>query len=222
MSTYKDEPENPVFKFVAVIIGLIYVAAIAMCVLCLVTNLGAELLGKIITSLNETQLQALAKLYGYMLLALLPSAIIFLASRAPIEMSLFVRIVLWIVGTLGMAGLIWLFFIVSGQSEYAELLGNTAKDLYGIWWLRASTIVAAVGLFTVNVMSNFMPNFNSANALASFMELVWGFFAELNTGYIIYILLSFVTLPWAFLILPVAGVIIFTGIVTLTAVCNMD
>ena len=87
MSTYKDEPENPVFKFVAVIIGLIYVAAIAMCVLCLVTNIGAELLGKIITSLNETQLQALAKLYGYMILALLPSAIIFLASRAPIEMS---------------------------------------------------------------------------------------------------------------------------------------
>ena len=222
MAMYKDEPENPVFNFVAIIIGIIYVAAAALCVLCLTTDIITEWAGKLITSLNEEALQALVKLYGYMILALMPSAILFLASRAPIEMSLFLRIVLWIVGALGMAGLIWLFFSISGQSQYAELLGNTTKDLYGILWLRVSTIVAAVGLFTVNVMSNFMPNFNSANALASFMEFVWGFFAELNTGYVIYILLSFVTLPWAFLILPVAGIIIFTGIVTLTAVCNMD
>ena len=222
MAMYRDEPENPVFKFVAVIIGIVYVAAAALCVLCLTTNIVADLLGKIITSLNEASLQALAKLYGYMILALMPSAIIFLASRAPIEMTLFTRIALWIVGTLGMAGLIWLFFSVSGQSQYAELLGNTTKDLYGIWWLRCSTIVAAVGLFSLNIMANFSPDFNTSNGLADFMDLVWGLFAELNTGYLVYIILSFVILPWAFLILPLAGIIIVVFVITLIALCSTD
>lgn len=222
MAGYRDEPENPVYKFVAVIIGIIYVAAIAMCILCLATNLGAKVLGKIITSLSESQLESFAKLYGFMLLALLPSAIIFVANRAPIEMTKTTRILLWIAGSICMAGLIWLFFHVSGKEEYAQILGDTTKDLYGIWWLRCNTIVAAAGIFSLNIMCNFMPDFNSANALGDFMGLVWGFFAELNTGYVIYVILTFVTLPWAFLILPVAGVIVAVLLLTLIALVNMD
>lgn len=218
----RDEPENPVNIVIAILIGIIYVAAAVLCFLCIKTNIIAGVLGGLLKSkqFDEATLQALSTLYGYMILALMPSVIIFIASRVPFEMTLFTRILLWIVGTLGMAGLIWLFFSISGQSEYAELLGNTTKDLYGIWWLRCSTIVAAVGIFSVNLMTNFSPNFNLDNGLASFMDGVWTFVAELNIGYIIYIILSFVALPFAFLILPIAGIIIIVLIITLTALCN--
>ena len=218
---YRDEPENPMGIVGSIIAGIIYVAAAAICALCLTTNIVADVLGNFIKSLDTTSLQALVRLYGYMILALLPSAILFVISKTPLEMTKLARILLWIVAVLGMAGLIWLFFIVSDKPEYTELLGNTGKDLYGILWLRCSLIVAAVGLVSVNLMSNFSPDFNTSNPFASFLELVWTFSSEGRLGYILFILLNFVTLPWAFLILPIAGVVAFTGITTLTIYCNM-
>lgn len=219
---YRDEPENPVNIVIAIIIGIIYVAAAVLCVLCIKTDIIAGVLGGMLESkqFSDTALQALSTLFGYMILALIPSVLLFIASRLPVEMSLLTRILLWIVGTLGMAGLIWLFFYISGKGDYVELLGNTAKDLYGVSWLRCSTIVAAVGLFSVNLMTNFSPDFNLNNALASFMDLVWAFVAELNIGYILYLLLSFVMLPFAFIILPIAGIIIIVLVITLTALSS--
>lgn len=217
----RNEPENPVNIVIAILIGIIYIAAAVLCFLCIKTDIIAKLLGELLKAkqFDEATLQALSTLYGYMILALMPSVILFVASRVPVEMTLFTRILLWIVGTLGMAGLIWLFFSISGQGEYAELLGSTAQDLYGISYLRCSTIVAAIGLFSVNFMTNFSPNFNLDNALASFMDGVWAFVTELNIGYIAYIILSFVTLPFAFLILPIAGIIIIVLMITLAALC---
>lgn len=216
---YRDEPENPVHIAVVVIVGILYVAAAVLCVLCLKTDLIAALLGKIITSMDTASLQALATLYGYMLLVLMPSAIIFVANKAPFEMTLFTRVLLWIVGALGMAGLIWLFFNISAQPEYAELLGNTGKDLYGIVWLRVSTIVSALGVISINVMSNFTPNFNPEHWLGGFFDTVW-MFAQGQISYILFTLFAFATLPWAFLILPISGVYLFVLLTTLTAIGN--
>lgn len=216
---YRDEPENPVHIAVTIIVGILYVAAAVLCVLCLKTDLIAALLGKIITSMDTASLQALATLYGYMLLVLMPSAIIFVANKAPFEMTLFTRVLLWIVGALGMAGLIWLFFHVSAKPEYAELLGNTGRDLYGITWLRVSTIVSALGVISINVMSNFTPSFNPAHWLGSFFDTVWEF-AQGQISYTLFTLFAFVTLPWAFLILPLSGVYLFVLLTTLTALGN--
>lgn len=216
---YTSEPEESVSVVVAVIIAILYVVAAVICVLSLTTNLIAGLLGNIITSLNEASLQALAKLYGYMLLALMPSAFIFIANKAPIEMATFIRVLLWIVGVLGMAGLVCLFFTVSAQPEYAELLGNTSRDLYGIVWLRISSIVSCLGIIVFNVMSNFWPNFNLSNSLASFCDFVWEF-ALGQVCYVLFMFFIFATLPWAFLILPIAGIYILVLIITLIAVCQ--
>lgn len=219
MSMYKDEPENSLHIVVAVIVGILYVAAAVLCALCLTTNIISELLGKIITSLPSDSVQALTRLYGYMLIVLMPSAIIFIANKAPIEMPLFVRVLLWIVGALGMAGLIWLFFSISARPEYTELLGNTGKDLYGITWLRVSAIVSAVGVISINVMSNFTPNFNTAHWLGNICDVVWEF-AQGQISFVIFTLLTFVTLPWAFLILPITGIYIFVLLTTLYALCD--
>ena len=214
-----SEPIEPVSVVIAIIIAIIYVAAAVLCVLCLTTNIITELLGKIITSLNEDSLQALVRLYGYMIIALMPSAIIFVANKAPFEMTTFTRVILWIVGVLGMAGLIYLFFNISARPEYAELLGDTARNLYGILWLRVSTIVAAVGVISINVMSNFTPNFNPSHWLGNFCDVVWEF-AQGQISYILFTLLTFATLPWAFLILPIAGIYIFVLLTTLYALCD--
>ena len=215
----RNEPEEPLSVVAAIIVTILYVAAAVLCALCIKTNLITELLGKIITSLNEASLQALTRLYGYMILALMPSIIIFVANKVPFEMSLFVRILLWIVGVLGMAGLIWLFFNISAQPEYAELLGDTGKDLFGITWLRVSAIVSAVGVISINVMSNFTPSFNSSHWLGGFFEIVWEF-AQGQISYILFTILIFVTLPWAYLILPIAGIYIFVLLTTLYALCD--
>ena len=217
--SYRDEPENSLNIVSTVIVGILYVAAAVLIVLCLKTHLITDLLGKIITSLSQESLQALVQLYGYMLIALMPSAIIFIANKAPIEMSMFLRVVLWIVGALGMAGLIWLFFSISAKPEYAELLGNTGKDLFGIVWLRVSTIVSALGIIAINVMANFTPNFNPAHWLGGFFEVVWEF-AQGQISYILFTLLVFVTLPWAYLILPLSGIYLFVLLTTLTALGN--
>ncbi|MCH5159367.1 MAG: hypothetical protein J1F66_00770 [Clostridiales bacterium] len=215
----KDEPREPLSVVAAIIVTIVYVAAAALCVLCLTTNIIAEQLGNLITSLDEASLQALVRLYGYMLLALMPSAIIFVANKVPFEMTTFTRVLLWIVGVLGMAGLIWLFFNISAQPEYAELLGDTSHDLYGILWLRVSAIGAALGVISINVMSNFTPNFNPSHWLGNFCDVVWEF-AQGQISFILFTLLIFVTLPWAFLILPIAGIYIFVLLTTLYALCD--
>ena len=214
--SYRDEPENSLNIVALIIVGILYVAAAVLIVLCLKTNLIVELFGKLIKSLDAASLQALVHLYGYMLIALMPSAIIVIANKAPFEMSMFVRVLLWIVGALGMAGLIWLFFSISGKPEYAELLGNTGKDLFGIVWLRVSMIVSALGVIAINVMSNFTPNFNPAHWLGGFFEVVWEF-AQGQISYLLFTLLTFATLPWAYLILPLAGIYLFVLLTTLTA-----
>ena len=216
---YRNEPEEPLSVVAAIIVTVVYVAAAVLCALCLTTNIVTELLGKVITSLDEASLQALVRLYGYMILALMPSAIIFVANKVPFEMSTFIRVLLWIVGVLGMAGLIWLFFNISAQPEYAELLGDTGKDLYGITWLRVSAIVSAVGVISINVMSNFTPSFNPSHWLGGFCDVVWEF-AQGQISFILFTLLTFVTLPWAFLILPLAGIYIFVLLTTLYALCD--
>ncbi|MCH5157193.1 MAG: hypothetical protein J1G02_04890 [Clostridiales bacterium] len=217
---YRDEPKEPVSVAVAIIVAIVYVVAAVLCALCfLTTDIVAGLLGKIISSLNEASLQALVQLYGYMLLALMPSAIIFLANKAPFEMTTFTRVLLWIVGVLGMAGLIWLFFHISAQPEYAETLGKTGRDLYGITWLRVSSIVSAVGVISINVMSNFRPNFNPNHWLGGFCDVIWEF-AQGQISYVLFTLLCFATLPWAFLILPISGVYIFVLLTTLYALCD--
>lgn len=219
MAHFKDEPNEPLSIVATVIVAIVYVAAAVLCALCIKTNLIADLLGKIITSLNEASLQALVRLYGYMILALMPSVIIFVANKVPFEMSMFVRILLWIVGALGMAALIWLFFSISGQSEYAELLGDTGHDLYGILWLRISVIVSAVGVISINVMANFTPDFNPSHWFGGFCDVVWEF-AQGQISFILFTLLTFVTLPWAFLILPLAGMYIIVLLTTLYALCD--
>ena len=217
---YRNEPEEPVSVVVAIIVAIVYVAAAVLCALCfLTTDLVAGLLGKIISSLNEASLQALVRLYGYMLLVLMPSAIIFVANKVPFEMTMFTRVLLWIVGVLGMAGLIWLFFHVSAKPEYAQLLGKTGRDLFGITWLRVSSIVSAVGVISINVMSNFRPSFNPSHWLGNFCDIVWEF-AQGQISYLLFAILSFITLPWAFLILPLAGMYIFVLLTTLYALCD--
>lgn len=216
---YRKEPEEPVSVVVAIIVAIVYVAAAVLCALCLTTDLVRALLGKIITSLNGASLQALTRLYGYMILALMPSAIIFVANKVSFQMTTFVRVLLWIVGVLGMAGLIYLFFHISAQPEYAELLGKTGRDLYGITWLRVSTIVSAVGVISINVMANFTPNFNPKHWLGSFCDVVWEF-AQGQISYVLFTILCFVTLPWAFLILPISGIYIFVLLTTLYALCD--
>lgn len=216
---YRDEPEQPVYLVVAIIIGIIYVAAAVVCFLALTTNVVTEQLGKIITSLDQASLQALTRLYGYMILALLPSAIIFIANKAPIEMSTFLRVVLWIVGVLGMVALIYLFFTVSAQAEYEQLLTHTYLNLYSISWLRTSLIVSALGVIAINVMANFYPNFNPSSALGSFFDVVWEI-AQGQISYILFTLLMFTTLPWAFLINPIAGVYVVTLLTTLNALLD--
>ena len=215
------EPEEPLSVVAAVIVTVVYVAAAVLCVLCLTTNVITELLSEVITSLNEASLQALVRLYGYMLLALMPSAVIFVANKVPFEMTTFTRVLLWIVGVLGMAGLIWLFFNISAQPEYAELLGDTAQDLYGIVWLRVSAIASALGIISINIMCNFTPDFNPSHWLGGFFEVVWEF-AQGQISFILFTLLTFVTLPWAFLILPLAGIYIIVLFGTLAALCNTD
>lgn len=217
----RPEPKEPLSVVAAIIVAIVYVAGAVLCVLCITTDIITELLGKIITSLNETSLQALSRLYGYMLLALMPSAIIFVANKVPFHMTTFTRVLLWIVGAFGMAGLIWLFFHISAKPEYAELLGDSGKDLYGIVWLRISSIVSAVGIIAINVMCNFSPNFNPKHWLGGFFEIVWEF-AQGQISYILFTLLTFVTLPWVFLILPIAGIYIFVLFTTLFALSNSD
>ena len=214
-----SEPNEPLSIVAAILVTIVYVAAAVLCALCLTTNIVTDLLGKIKKSLNEESLQALVRLYGYMLLALMPSAIIFVANKAPFEITLFTRVLLWIVGALGMAGLIWLFFHISAKPEYAELLGKTGRDLYGITWLRVSTIVSAVGIISINVMSNFTPSFNPSHWLGNFCDIVWEF-AQGQISYILFTLLCFATLPWAFLILPIDGIYIFVLLTTLYALCD--
>ena len=218
-SSDTSEPEEPLCAVAAIIVTILYVAAAVLCILCLTTDIVAGLLGKIITSLNEDALKALSKLYGFMLLALMPSVIIFVANKVSFEMSLFVRILLWIVGVLGMAGLIWLFFNISARPEYAELLGSSAKDLYGIFWLRVSAIGSALGIISINVMCNFSPDFNPDHWLGGIFEVVWEF-AQGQISFILFTILTFITLPWAFLILPLAGMYFIVLIGTLIALCE--
>ena len=215
-----SEPIEPLGVVTSIIVAIVYVAAGVLCAMCFFfPDVPCGLLGKIISHLDESSLQALTRLYGYMILALLPSAFIFIANRAPIEMTTFLRVLLWIVGVLGMAGLIWLFFHITSNPEYGNLLGYTAKDLYGTTWLRCSTIVAAAGFIAVNVMANFTPNFNLDHWLGGFFDIVWAF-AQGSISYILFSLLCFATLPWAFLILPVSGIYLFTLLTTLTALGN--
>ena len=213
------EPEEPFSTVKTVIMAIVYVIGAVICVLSLTTNLIAGVLGGIIKSLNEESLQALAKLYGYMLLALMPSAIIFIANRAPVAMTMFLRVLLWIIGVLGMGGLLYLFFRISARPEYAELLGNKARNLYGLVWLRTSAIVSVLGVIVINVMANFWPNFNISNGLGSFCDTVWAFTQGHITS-ILFMLLTFLVLPWTFLVLPLSGVYIFVLIITLIAICD--
>ena len=213
-----DEPKEAVSIPVAVIVAIIYVAAAVFCVLCLTSDVIAGLFCKM-KAFDEISSRAIAQLYGYMILALLPSGIIFAANKAPFELTKLVRVLLWIAGVAGMVGLIILFFKVSGKPEYAQLLGETAKDLYGIIWLRVSIIVSASGVIAMHVISNFSPNFNLSNGFASFLDMVWDF-AQGQIGCLIFIILNFATLPWVFLTLPIAGIVAFVLITTLTIYAN--
>ncbi|MCH5350682.1 MAG: hypothetical protein J1F39_01760 [Clostridiales bacterium] len=209
----RGEPNDPVSIPVAVIIALLYAAAAVICVLSLTTDIISGLFSQS-DSFTEESAQAFSRLYGYMILVLIPSIFILVANKAPINMTTGLRVLFWIIGVLGMAGLIVLFFYISGQPEYKALLGDTNKDLYGILWLRVSTIVAAVGALSINILANLEPNFNLDNAFASFLDGVW-MFAQGQISLIIFTVLSFSVLPWAFLIIPVAGIMTFVLVTTL-------
>ena len=212
-SAAKNEPNDPVAIPVAIIIAIIYAAAAVICVLSLTTDIISGLFSQS-DSFTEESAQAFSRLHGYMILVLIPSIFILIANKAPINMTTGLRVLFWIIGVAGMAGLVVLFFYISAAPEYKALLGDTNKDLYGILWLRVSTVVAAVGALSINILANLEPNFNLDNAFASFLDGVW-MFAQGQVSLIIFTILSFSVLPWAFLIIPVAGIMTFVLVTTL-------
>lgn len=220
MGAYTSEPEEPVSIPIAVIITLIYVAAAVACFLCIKTNKIAALFCKM-KSFDEVSSKAIAQLYGYMILVLMPSFLIFIANKVPFEMPTLLRVLLWILGAAGMAALVFLFFRISAKPEYAALLGKTHKNLYGILWLRISAIGSAVGVLAAHVIATFSPNFNLSNGMGAFLDTIWDF-AQGQIGFTLYTILTFTVLPWAFLILPLVGLVIFALIFTLTVLANMS
>lgn len=212
-SAYKSQPDDAVGIASAVIIGLIYIAAAVTAVLCLTTDIISGLFGGIDAFEGEKAV-AITQLYGYMIIALLPSALIFVANKAPIGMTTAIRVWLWIIGVLGMVGLTVLFFFISAKPEY-KILGETAKDLFGISWQRAAAVIAAAGIIAVHLLGNLDPFFNSEdNKFIDFLEIV----CDLIQGqvmFIIYTVLTFGLLIVPFIIIPIAGIVTFVLIVTL-------
>ena len=209
----KSEPLEPLSIVPAILVGIIYVAAAVLCYLCLKTDIISGFFAGF-DSFDEISARALAELYGYMIIVLLPSILLVVANKLPISMTTGTRVLLWFGGVLGMAGLTVLFFFISARPEYKDVLGETVKDIYGISWQRGSTIVAVLGVISVHILGNIDPIFNTDNKFLDFVEIVCDFIQG-QIMFIIYMILVFGSLGFPYLIMPIAGIVALAFIILL-------